>query len=73
MGEATGVKNRYALGKLMRQARSTSRHAAEAALREVETSDHSVKTGRVNEVLALDLLVTRLAEITRPSRAASAR
>ena len=73
VGEATGVKNRYALGKLMRQARSTSRHAAEAALREVETSDHSVKTGRVNEVLALDLLVTRLAEITRPSRAASAR
>ncbi len=73
VGEATGVKNRYALGKLMRQARSTSRHAAEAALREVEASDHAVKTGRVNEELALDLLVTRLAEITRPSRAATAR
>jgi DNA polymerase-3 subunit delta len=73
VGEATGVKNRYALGKLMRQARSTSRQAAEAALREVEASDHAVKTGRLEETLALDLLVTRLAEITRPTRAATAR
>ncbi len=73
VGEATGVKNHYALGKLMRQARSTSRQAAEAALREVEASDHAVKTGRLDDALALDLLVTRLAEITRPSRAATAR
>jgi hypothetical protein len=39
----------------------------------VEASDHAVKTGRLEETLALDLLVTRLAEITRPTRAATAR
>lgn len=72
VGEATGVRNQFPLGKLMRQARATSRPAAEAALREMERSDHAVKTGRIDETLALELLLTRLAEISRPPAATSA-
>lgn len=61
IGEATGVTNNFARGKLVRQARATTRAAAEAGLREVEASDHAVKTGKLNDELALELLVTRLA------------
>jgi DNA polymerase-3 subunit delta len=73
VGEATGVRNAFPLGKLMRQARAISRPTAEAALREMERSDHAVKTGRVEEVLALELLLTRLAAMARsPSAVAGA-
>lgn len=65
VGEATGVRSQFPLGKLMRQARASSRPAAEAALRELERSDHAVKTGRIDAVLALELLVTRLAAMAR--------
>ena len=69
VGEATGVRNPFPLGKLMRQARATGGAAAEAALREMERSDHAVKTGRIDEVLALELLLARLAAIVRPTPA----
>ncbi len=61
--EATGVRSRFPLDKLLRQARSTSRAAAEQALREIEVSDHSVKTGQTDDVLALELLVMRLSTL----------
>ena len=74
VAEATGLaRGKFPLRKLMGQARSSSRHAAEAALREAEASDHAVKTGRLDETLALELLVTRLAEIARRGRVATAR
>ena len=72
IGDATGVRNDFALRKLMRQARATTRPIAEAALREIEASDHAVKTGQIDEVLALDLLATRLAALARRPAAPAA-
>jgi DNA polymerase-3 subunit delta len=63
--EATKVRSDFPLNKLLRQARATSRAAAERGLREIEASDHAVKTGRLEETLALELLVTRLAALLR--------
>ena len=65
VGEATGVTHEFPLGKLVSQARASSSAAVEAGLRAIEESDHAVKTGRMEEVLALELLVNRLAELTR--------
>jgi hypothetical protein len=48
----------------MRQARATHRPAAEAALRAAEVADTSVKTGKLADVLALELLVVRLSALT---------
>ena len=59
---ATGARG-FPLEKLTRQARAAGRGAAEASLRAVEHSDHSVKTGRLKDDLALDLLVVRLADL----------
>lgn len=70
VGEATGVRNDFALNKLLRQARATGRATAERGLREVEASDHAVKTGQSEETLALELLVTRLASLVRAPAAA---
>ena len=68
IGAATGVRNSFALGKLVRQARTTSRGAAEAGLREIERSDQLVKTGKLSDVLALELLTLRLALIAGGGR-----
>jgi DNA polymerase-3 subunit delta len=68
IGAATGVRNSFALGKLVRQARATTRTAAEAGLRELERSDQLVKTGKLNDALALELLTLRLASIAANSR-----
>ena len=65
IGRATGVTHPYPLGRLVTQAETIGRPAAERALRAVEAADHSVKTGRYTDVLALELLVTSL---PRPSR-----
>ena len=62
VAQATGQRG-YPLTKLMRQARSTTRGAAETAIRAMEASDHAVKTGKLADVLALELLVVRLAEL----------
>lgn len=62
IAEATGARG-FPLEKLTRQARAAGRGAAEASLRAVETSDHAVKTGRLAEALALELLVVRLADL----------
>src|SRR5690606_33476549 len=70
IGEATGVTHQFPLGKLVRQADGLGRDAAEQGLREVEASDYAVKTGRLEEALALELLVCRLAELA-PRRAAA--
>ena len=59
---ATGAGG-YPLEKLTRQARAAGRVAAEASLRAVEHSDYSVKTGRLDDDLALELLVVRLADL----------
>ncbi|TAK75522.1 MAG: DNA polymerase III subunit delta [Dehalococcoidia bacterium] len=67
IGEATGARG-FPLTKLLRQARATSRPAAEAALRAVEAADTEVKTGKRADVLALELLVVRLAAIAAPAR-----
>ena len=72
ISQATGARG-YPLTKLMRQARATTPPAAEAALRAIEQSDHAVKTGRLNEALAIELLVCRLAELPRSERPAAAR
>jgi DNA polymerase III subunit delta len=53
----------FPLTKLMRQARATQRPAVEAALRVMEESDHAVKTGRLDEELALELVIVRLASL----------
>lgn len=63
IGEATGVTNQYALGKLVRQAGMLGRAAAEHGLRAAEEADHAIKTGEHDEALALDLLICRLAEL----------
>ena len=61
VGEATGVRHPFAQQKLLRQVARTPRATAEAGLRAIESSDHAVKTGRIEETLALELLVYRLA------------
>jgi DNA polymerase-3 subunit delta len=61
ISEATGVRG-YPLTKLMRQARQVSRAVAEANLRDLEAADFAVKTGKLSDELALELLVCRLAE-----------
>lgn len=53
----------FPLTKLMRQARATHSGAAEAALRASEASDHAVKTGKLSDELALELLVVELASL----------
>jgi DNA polymerase-3 subunit delta len=63
IGEATGVHNQWALGKLIRQAQTLGRTGAEEALREAERTDFSVKTGKLDESLALELLLCRLADL----------
>lgn len=62
ISSATGARG-YPLEKLTRQARAAGRVASEASLRAVEHSDHSVKTGRLDDDLALELLVVRLADL----------
>ncbi len=71
IGEATGARG-FPLTKLLRQARATSRPAAEAALRAVEAADTEIKTGKRTDVLALELLVVQLAGIA-PVRASARR
>ncbi len=53
----------FPLTKLMRQARATTRGAAESAMRAAEAADHAVKTGRLTDELALELLVVQLAAL----------
>jgi len=62
VGAATGARG-FPLTKLMRQARATTRAAAEAALRATESTDHSVKTGRLTDELALEMLVVQIAAL----------
>ena len=62
IGSATGARG-FPLEKLTRQARAAGRAASEASLRAVEHSDFSVKTGRLDADLALELLVVRLADL----------
>lgn len=71
VGEATGLRSAFPLRKLMGQARSFPGAAAEAGLRRVEASDFAVKTGRMDDRLALELLVIGLARLA--SRPAAAR
>ncbi|MBM3140059.1 MAG: DNA polymerase III subunit delta [Chloroflexi bacterium] len=73
IGTATGVSNAFALGKLVRQARAITREAAEQSLREIERSDQLVKTGKLNEVLAIELLALRLSLIAERARAGAER
>jgi DNA polymerase III delta subunit len=61
IADATGLRGGFPLTKLMRQARLTSSAAAEANLRDLEAADFSVKTGRMSDELALELVVCRLA------------
>lgn len=65
IGERTGARG-FPLTKLVRQARQTNSTAAVAALHAAEAADHAIKTGQRPDMLALELLVTRLAEIARP-------
>lgn len=73
IGEATGVTHQFPLGKLIKQASNLGAANAEQALREVEASDFAVKTGQLEETLALDLLVCRLAELTPQASRSRAR
>ena len=71
ISSATGARG-FPLEKLMRQARAAGRVASEASLRAAEHADHSVKTGRLDKDLALELLVVRLADLApRGARARS--
>jgi DNA polymerase-3 subunit delta len=63
IGDASGVTHQFPLSKLVRQASALGAANAEQALREVEASDFAVKSGRLEESLALELLVCRLAEL----------
>ena len=63
IGEATGVRSQFPLTKLVRQAGSLGRAAAERGLREAEHTDHAVKTGTLDIGLALELLLCRLGEL----------
>ncbi len=69
IGEATGA-NGYARTKLVRQAKVTPRRVAEAGLRAVERADHAVKSGRIAEVLSLELLLLDVAALARAGGAA---
>ena len=60
IGEATGLRG-YPLTKLLRQARQVSRPVAETNLRDLEAADFAIKSGRMNDELALELLVCQLA------------
>ena len=62
VADATGARG-FPLTKLMRQARATHRGAAEAALRAAEASDTAVKTGKLTDVLAVELLVVQLSAL----------
>lgn len=62
ISSATGARG-FPLEKLTRQARAAGRAASEASLRAAEHADHSVKTGRLDDELALELLVVRLADL----------
>jgi len=73
IGEATGVTHPYALGKLVRQAGSLGRPAAEAGLRAVAAADHAAKSGVLDETLALELLIADLATIAPASARAGRR
>jgi len=64
------VANNWALTKLIRQAGALGRAGAEQALREAESADFAVKSGKMEEALALELLICRLADL---APAASAR
>lgn len=68
VGNATGVRSSFPLDKLMRQAQALSPGAAEAGLREIERSDQLVKTGKLKDELALELLTLRLAVIAGGTR-----
>ena len=57
IGRATGVTHPYPLRRLVGQASSIGRPAAEQALRAVEAADHAIKTGRYPDTLALELLL----------------
>lgn len=63
----------FPLTKLVRQARATSRAAAEAALRAAEEMDFAIKTGKYEDELALELLVVRLAALAPRHARAGAR
>ncbi len=67
VASATGVRAGFPLNKLLRQARATTRESTEAALRLVEEADHAWKTGRLDEKLALDLLIVELSALFRRS------
>lgn len=64
----------FPLRKLTDQARAAGREACEDALRAVEEADHAFKTGRLTDMLSLELLVLRLAELMpRPAAARGGR
>ena len=67
IGTATGVTHPFPLGKLIDQARSTGRTAAEQGVRAVEAADNAVKTGRFADALALELLLMTLSSDGRRS------
>ena len=73
IADATGVRNDFALRKLTDQARATSRAVAEQGLRAVEHCDHAIKTGELDDALALELLITRLASLSTEPRRANGR
>jgi len=60
VGDATGLRG-FPLTKVMRQARQVNRVTAEANLRDVEAADFAVKSGKLSDELALELLVCQLA------------
>jgi DNA polymerase-3 subunit delta len=60
IAETTGLSG-FPLTKMMRQARQTNRTAVEASLHDLEAADFAVKSGRMNDELALELVVCRLA------------
>lgn len=60
IASACGIRG-FPATKLMRQARASSRAQAEAALRAIEASDTAIKTGKLTERLALELLIVDLA------------
>ncbi len=57
VGDATGLRG-FPLTKVMRQSRQLSREQAERNLRAVEAADFAVKSGRLGDELALELLVS---------------
>ena len=73
IGEATGVRHPFPLGKLADQAAAVGRPAAEDGLRAAEAADHAVKTGRGSDALALELLIVRLGAIGGSRGAGGAR